>query len=728
MHQNKNCELGRNITRSYISIPAFTDDCFPKIVNDNEIINCDHEEIAPMPFGLLRITFDEKGCASRAEKLLNENKNLLHKIFQMLKKGYSSVMKNWNNAALAIADLQTDLLKYRANEFAALDELAFHIQTLFGDCECSIFLAHKRATKSRDIFFDLYLAATTAQTSEVQHRKFRKTFFAKVNSYACQIGGNNTNDSDVPKTVKAFLNPDVPVCVNDNLGSRLYHQKGEIMNPGSFLGLAIPPSKQNTFPYGVIRIVREDAASFNGRDRLLAAAIAKALTYWLDFFPKNEDLRIEWSKELSKKEILKKLFNLGQIVGNAKSNLPLRKAELEFSWLLQKIFFSANKIILKQLFGGKSGAVVIRVVNDSGLDLILKCTKREGIAGSSENIIWREISNYKNYIEGKLDLNHNVIYRELIRETRELVGFATSFLHCRNRTRISITEFCKRERENLNVIEWSLTRVIERIFTGVCQWWYDPKQVGEIPNSKNIKEFVFAETINKDSLFRFFNNMEKFDRIIFPKLNISEGLQTFFKSIDAIPSPRTIWDNFRGYMENDSVPISWYETVTHGDAHGDNVFFDPESLEIWMIDFSRTAKRVSIFDLAMIESDLKFRHFPNIVNDDNIIAKSEFLTIYAEFEKSLASQNTYEVIIIPGVNDSPILRMIAKLIVDIRQLACQKLMRTGSFNDYQIILFLLAFKFMKIQDVSKERILLPYLSAYTIQNEKFSKHQVDVKI
>jgi hypothetical protein len=133
----------------------------------------------------------------------------------------------------------------------------------------------------------------------------------------------------------------------------------------------------------------------------------------------------------------------------------------------------------------------------------------------------------------------------------------------------------------------------------------------------------------------------------------------------------------------------------------------------------------------MIESDLKFRQFPNILNDDNHIKKPKFLNRFSKLEKELASQNKYEEIIIPdidganaaGVNDGTILGMFSKLIIDIRQLACQKLLRRGSFDDYQVILFLLAFKYMKIKGVSNERIWLPFLSAYNLQKERFSSHK-----
>jgi thiamine kinase-like enzyme len=214
--------------------------------------------------------------------------------------------------------------------------------------------------------------------------------------------------------------------------------------------------------------------------------------------------------------------------------------------------------------------------------------------------------------------------------------------------------------------------------------------------------------------------MKKFDDLVLHKLR---NFDSSFPADGQHPSPSSIWDNFCSYIKKCTELISWQETVTHGDAHGDNIFFDPESLEIWIIDFARTAKRISIFDLAMIESDLKFRQLPNVLKNDSHIASEEFLERYKQFEEAVASQDTYEKIIIPKIDNDPILRMFSKLIIDIRQLACQKLLRTGSFNDYQIVLFLLSFKFMKVQEISNERILLPYLSALTLQKVRFNLQQ-----
>jgi hypothetical protein len=57
------------------------------------------------------------------------------------------------------------------------------------------------------------------------------------------------------------------------------------------------------------------------------------------------------------------------------------------------------------------------------------------------------------------------------------------------------------------------------------------------------------------------------------------------------------------------------------------------------------------------------------------------------------------------------MEIIAKLVVDVRQLACQSLGRRGSFLDYQALLFLLCFKYMKLARIRAECRLLPYLSA-----------------
>jgi hypothetical protein len=432
-HKAKSCEMPEHYTLSYVCIPAPIEGETARMVGDSdELVAEDPEKKNILALGAIRISSSSREIAKAIPNLLPNH--MQRTVFSLIEEGRRKALLNRGNSALAIADLQTDLLQYRNKEFQGLDQLAFHIQTLFGDCQCSIFIAHEKqktiSAGRREVA--LYLAATTALSPSEQHVRFRRKFFDQNEHYSCYFDQSFRplpgELESCTKTALAYYRPEEPVCENQNTGSKRFAGHGELRTAGFFLALAIPAPKPQDRPYGVIRIVRESRETFSEEERRLAAAIARALTYWLDFFPKAEDLEIDWVSESQRVRILKTLFGIISFVKTDPSRVDLLgKAEVELNWLLEKIFCNCKKISITQIFGGKSGAVALLVKNDSGRDLILKCSYRPPGEAQAENDITREVRNYSQFIEGKLQLNHNVIYPELIRETRNLVVLQLPF-------------------------------------------------------------------------------------------------------------------------------------------------------------------------------------------------------------------------------------------------------------------------------------------------------------
>jgi hypothetical protein len=267
------------------------------------------------------------------------------------------------------------------------------------------------------------------------------------------------------------------------------------------------------------------------------------------------------------------------------------------------------------------------------------------------------------------------------------------------------------------MVEWSLAQVVEKLVTDVWAWWYLPEQMC---GPETIEMSKFLETLLEDRLFSFLFDLGKLDERVVRDLKRVLG-QAAIGTTD-FPAPSELWTRFKVYVKSRTKPVIWQTTVTHGDAHGDNIFFDPQSLDMWIIDFARTGVRANVFDLAMIESDLKFRGLANFLDLDKAEIEEDFWKQIYKFEAVLASQKLYERPVIPALvlgDDLRPLRTVGKLVIDIRQLACQVLGRSGSFDDYRVVLFLLAFKYMKLSDATPRRRTLAYLAALALVDKAF---------
>src|SRR5262249_46601664 len=142
------------------------------------------------------------------------------------------------------------------------------------------------------------------------------------------------------------------------------------------------------------------------------------------------------------------------------------RVENEFAHLLKKIFVNCKEITILRALSGGSGASVLLIRNDYGQDLILKCCRVQrgpvddsaGDNVEGARIIFQaghdpisdEVKNYRKFVEGRLPLSHNIIYPDLIRETRLLKGFATNLVGTPTGKRVSLSEYCLEFAETSN--------------------------------------------------------------------------------------------------------------------------------------------------------------------------------------------------------------------------------------------------------------------------------------
>ena len=713
-HEPKPCELAAGKTQSYFLIPSFAADGKPPKVSARQDLGSAAPTGGQRPAGAVRITSDRKNMANAIDGLLNER--FLTRAFKVFASGQEAVFRNEKNRAVAIADFQNAILENDQHEYHGLEQLVFYLQSLFEMSECSIFLASRESDSVK-----LYLAATTALSEGPgsQHEVFRKHFFDDQNFYLCRPQRAN----DEAKTERAYRMPGRPLreVVSDpaELNSIKFPERGEFREAKAFMAVGIPGERGGT-SYGVMRTMREAEISYSEEDSALAVAVARALANWVKRFPRNQDLEVKWEDADLREKVLFELFPLPKDVRTRAHD----SADRELRWLLQKIFHHCDSITVLKRLSARSNRVVLLVKNDRGLDLILKILRLDVEAGerSIDSDIVREIQNYSEHVEGKLPLQHNVIYRAQLRETRQLIGFATSFLGLRGHERKSLADHCEELRESTALLERVLSRAIEELVGYVWDWWYQ-RGARAVQRRSSVWGFLTQTFLHTDPWFDFFNEMRKFDQRRRSEIRSVIGKQEL---------PSSLWERFRDWAKKSRRRVEWRETVVHGDCHLDNLFFDRETMEIWILDFERTGWKPNIFDLALLEADLKYRQMVAVVGAETV-GTSAFQTWYSRFAKTLAKQTTYERLLIPpdwplgdGREDRRIadqLRALAKVVVDVRQLACQKLGRRGSSLDYHLVSLLLCFKYMKLGSASPESRGLAYLAARELVDELTKKRR-----
>jgi hypothetical protein len=458
-------------------------------------------------------------------------------------------------------------------------------------------------------------------------------------------------------------------------------------------------------------------------------------------FPVNYDLQIIWfpdddnkQQEEKKKSLLRKLFGISLIDGARFERLQPR-AESEFEHLLKKIFVNCNRITISREFSGGSGARVLLVKNDYGQDLILKCCrvkrgpKRWHGANSSSSMqkygtptifhsgndpISDEIRKYREFVEGRLPLSHNIIYPDLVRETSLLKGFATNLVGTPTGARKSLTEYCSAIPDTSNDLaeaEDHISHVVGTFLARIWSWWYEQAKA-EAQFTVPLREFLSRQLIESDGGMFWFVKGGKAGMDEFDNKHHREISEVLGSGVDDCPSPGAIWETVM--RKAGTLRVAWGLAVVHGDAHGDNIFFDTQSRDVWVIDFARTGQRVSIFDFVFLEADLKFRQMPNMIGKSKRIDSPQFVMAFNEFEQMLASQITYQQLCLPPQSEAyGQLRILGKIILDIRRLAAEQLARRGAFLDYHALSFLMSYKHIDWA-TTKQQKALAYLSLRSI--------------
>ncbi|MBR9908997.1 MAG: hypothetical protein GYB33_01440 [Gammaproteobacteria bacterium] len=395
-HRNQDCEQQASQTRSFLCYPILHDASATlqaRRVRAPEEVEGDRGQ--SMAIGAVRFSSSAGSIGNRLDQLLEPS--LVHRLCTIIQVGRSSVQSNAVvNQGLAVADLYLDMLRYRTREYVGLDQLAFHLQTIFGRCEVSVFVAHEVAGCN---IVPLYLAVTTALGRQDQQARFRETFGADGQHYLCHYdrdGNPLENQSRWTKTEAAYYKPNEVLLEVQDPTSIRFAGRGEVSESGSFMAVAIP-GQAGSRPYGVIRVVTEKERKFENADKQLLNAVARLLGPWAELFPYQRQLEIDWGDLRLRNEAVKNL--------QGRSNLHTIDDEIE--WLLRKLFCESKKIAINSCLSIEPekpqwGVVELRVTDADGIQKKVRCERK--------NL--------------KYAFDTELLARMGSRETRHLIGFA----------------------------------------------------------------------------------------------------------------------------------------------------------------------------------------------------------------------------------------------------------------------------------------------------------------
>jgi Ternary complex associated domain 9 len=176
--------------------------------------------------------------------------------------------------------------------------------------------------------------------------------------------------------------------------------------------------------------------------------------------------------------------------------------------------------------------------------------------------------------------------------------------------------------------------------------------------------------------------------------------------------PSAIWKKFMDWART-SPPVHWTKCVTHGDLHGGNIFLDPQSEEVWLIDFARTGRRLSTFDLATLEQQTMLQLLPTLLKKQELVKeyRYEFVDLFNRVERILVSPTAYGDIKLPAVRTNvenvaryadavSALQGAARVVTGIRMQLHDTLKRRGNMADYLICLLMQSFRHMNVRGAS----------------------------
>lgn len=371
----------------------------------------------------------------------------------------------------------------------------------------------------------------------------------------------------------------------------------------------------------------------------------------------NLDVSLNWSKLHSEIECLQ--------------SLPVDKAAVEITDLLQRIFYEAEQINVKAIDGGHSSAAVIlatpTIREIPQTDIVVKFNQRDKVE--------RESQNYDRFVDKYIGGARRT-QRLDFRATARLGGIAYSFIGA------EATEFQRFNQVYALSDEARMKVILDNLFMETCNNWYtNTLQANHLPQSLSAgyKEWL---RLNPATLTGILVEL------------VGQNSITGLSFIDPRrPNQSAILFEEREVTLRNPLALSQSAFIytgpfcfTHGDLHEGNILVDTHG-QTWLIDFYQTGPGHPVRDFAMLESAIKY----------SLLQADYSPGLLYDWERSLLhveSLNAPPVKALMPLLDAELAKA-TELILYLRTLLSQILPQM-TVKDYQVSLFFHALKGMTL--------------------------------
>jgi CheY-like chemotaxis protein len=337
--------------------------------------------------------------------------------------------------------------------------------------------------------------------------------------------------------------------------------------------------------------------------------------------------------------------------------------------LLRKLFAEAETVLVWPLGRegrtegcSHSGATLVKVIpryrgRGWGAAVVAKLGPRSQIE--------KECLNYEKHVHGFIG-GHRHTSNERTAYTLHLGGVVYSLIGTSLDNVWDLSAFYRYHSSE------EMVQVLENLFSGTCQHWYDNKQ-----EKKN--HSITALYSSQLSL-----TPEKLQTAM--KETFPEYAGRFVLEFPQIDHPLT--NPVHWIRERDLHTLTRLCT-THGDLHGGNVFVDANR-QCWLIDFARTGEGHILRDFIELETDIKFSLLPEM----------PWHTLY-EFELTLASPRRFgEMSELPRPFTQEELNKASEAIKALRRLAHDVVKPSDDMYEYYCGLLYQTLNIVRLQKIS----------------------------
>ncbi len=266
---------------------------------------------------------------------------------------------------------------------------------------------------------------------------------------------------------------------------------------------------------------------------------------------------------------------------------PPEDAALQIREIFCTLFFECEKINLRQMPQGFSGAAVFQVTptyqgKGEGQGVVVKVGNRGEISA--------EISNYDKYVKGIVG-NHRIPEAMRSAQTRHLGGILYSFIGLGGQTE-NFTGYY----HQTNLLD-DLLPVLNNLYHETLFPLKD--KTGRMKENCDLRAFYMQHLhLNEEKLQRIASGIHEGQAIFSER---ADGTWQF--GTERLPNPLH-------YARGARFQVDSFFTTIHGDLNGQNILLDPNRAT-WLIDFLTTTDDGHILqDYAALETDLRFRLIP----------------------------------------------------------------------------------------------------------------------